>query len=77
MSEAISIPKEVVEKEFYRSTEKFHVIAAWVGVVLNLVWFIGDYFVLPDYWIPFLIFRACVSGLTVLLLISKKLSGFT
>ena len=77
MSEVISIPNEVVEKEFYRSTEKFHVIAAWVGVVLNLVWFVGDYFVLPDHWIPFLIFRACVSGATVLLLITKKLTGFS
>jgi phosphoserine phosphatase RsbU/P len=75
MSEAISIPKEVVEKEFYRSTEKFHVIAAWVGVVLNLVWFVGDYFVLPDHWIPFLVFRAVVSGIAMLLLLSKKITG--
>jgi len=77
MAEVISIPNEVVEKEFYRSTEKFHVIATWVGVVLNLVWFVGDYFVLPAYWIPFLIFRAVVSGITVLLVLTKKMTGFS
>lgn len=77
MSESIGITDEVVEKEFYRSTEKFHVIATWVGILLNLVWFIGDYFVLPGYWIPFLIFRACVSGLTVALLLTKKITGFS
>ncbi len=77
MSEIISIPDEVVEKEFYRSTEKFHIIAAWVGIVLNLVWFVGDYFVLPAYWVPFLIFRAVTSSITILLLFTKKLTGFS
>jgi len=55
--EDISISPEAVKKEFYKSTERFHVITTWVGVLLNLVWFISDVFVLPDYWKPFFGFR--------------------
>lgn len=68
----IVISKELVEKEFYRSTEKFQIITCWVGVVLDLVWFISDYFIIPDFWIPFLLFRASVSGITALILLTKK-----
>lgn len=68
----VSISKESVEQEFYRSTERFQVITCWVGVILDLVWFISDYFIIPKYWIPFLIFRASVSGFTALLLLTKK-----
>lgn len=72
-SAEIIIPKETVEKEFYRSTERFQVITCWVGVVLDLVWFISDYFIMPSYWIPFLLFRASVSGITTALLLTKKM----
>ena len=77
MSELISIPKEIVDKEFYRSTEKFHIVACWVGIIINLVWFVGDYVVLPAYWIPFLIFRAANSTIATLLLLSKKFTGLS
>jgi phosphoserine phosphatase RsbU/P len=73
----VSIHPDLVKAEFDRSTEKFHVIACWVGIVLNLLWFASDYFILPAYWIPFLIFRACVSGITFLLLVTKKITGFS
>ncbi|MBL7896321.1 MAG: SpoIIE family protein phosphatase [Bacteroidia bacterium] len=68
----ITVSNQDVENEFYRSTERFQVITCWVGVVLDLVWFISDYFIIPTYWIPFLIFRASVSGITALILLTKK-----
>lgn len=70
----VSITNEIVEEEFYRSTERFQVITCLVGIVLNLVWFISDYFVLPSYWIPFLIFRAGVSSITLVVLLTKKIT---
>lgn len=69
---AINIPDKEVKDAFYKSTERFHIIACWVGIVLNLIWFISDYFVVPDYWLPFLIFRITISGITVLALILKQ-----
>ena len=69
---AINIPDNEVKEAFYKSTERFHIIACWVGIVLNLIWFISDYFVVPDYWLPFLIFRITISGITVLALILKQ-----
>ena len=56
-----SIPESVVKHEFNKSIEKFHVIASWVGLILNIVWFISDYFVIKEYLVPFLIFRLTVS----------------
>lgn len=67
-----SISPEAVKAEFYRSTERFHVITTWVGLLLNLVWFVSDIFVLPDHAWQFIEFRIAVSGTTVLLLLTKK-----
>lgn len=78
--EEITLPESVVKQEFYRTTEKFHAIACWIGIVLNLVWFASDYFVLPEYWISFLIFRICVSSISLIALLCKdifKISIYT
>ncbi len=61
-----------VTKAFYASTEKTHVIACWVGLLLNLVWFISDYFVLNDYFVPFLSFRLSVSISSIALVLFRK-----
>lgn len=68
-----SVTDSVVKKEFYNSTVKFHVIATWVGLTLNVLWFISDYFVWPSYLIPFLIFRVSVSTISILTLLNRKL----
>ena len=68
---AINIPDIEVKDAFYKSTERFHVIACWVGIVLNIIWFASDYFVVPDYWVSFLMFRIAVSAITVLALVLK------
>jgi sigma-B regulation protein RsbU (phosphoserine phosphatase) len=68
----ISISPDAVRAEFLRSTERFHVITCWVGIILNMVWFVGDIFVLPDHAWQFIEFRAVVSGVTLLLLLTKK-----
>ena len=73
--EEITILESTVKEEFNRTTEKAHVITCWIGIVLNIVWFLGDYLSIPDYWIPFLNFRIAVSGITLFLLLFKtKLS---
>lgn len=65
-----SISDSDVRKAFYESTEKTHVIACWVGLILNLVWAISDYFVQNDYFVSFFAFRlgVSVSSIAVLLL---------
>ena len=73
----IIIEDTVVKKEFTKSTEQFHIITAWIGLLLNIVWSISDYFVLPDKFIPFLIFRATVSLITLIAILSKKITGFS
>ena len=70
--EDITIPESIVKEEFNRTTEKAHVIVCWIGIVLNIVWFLGDYLSIPDYWIPFLNFRIVVSGVTLFLLLFKN-----
>jgi serine phosphatase RsbU (regulator of sigma subunit) len=67
----------VVKQEFDRSTEKFQVITAWVGIALNLIWFISDYIVIPEYLVSFLIFRICVSVVATLALLFRKKIGIS
>lgn len=72
-----NIPEHVVKLEFDRSTEKFQEITAWVGIFLNLFWFISDYFIIPEFLIPFLIFRLSVSFIAAITLLLRKKFGIT
>ena len=69
----ITIPESIVKQEFYISTEKAHILVSWIGIALNLVWFLGDYLSIPEYWISFLIFRIAVSGISAIALLSKNI----
>ncbi|ASS47953.1 MAG: hypothetical protein A3D31_01325 [Candidatus Fluviicola riflensis] len=66
------IPEKEVKQAFYDSTEKTHVIACWVGLLLNLIWFTSDYFVVPHYFVPFLVFRLSVSFVSIFTLLFRK-----
>jgi serine phosphatase RsbU (regulator of sigma subunit) len=54
------------KSEFLEKAERYHKIAAWVGIVLNLVWFISDYFDIPEYWTQFFFIRLAVSILSLI-----------
>ena len=69
----IAIPESIVKEEFYKSTEKAHVLVSWIGIALNLVWFLGDYLSIQEFWIPFLIFRIAVSGISAIALLTKNI----
>jgi len=69
------INPELIKSEFYKNTEKFHIIACWVGIILNLVWFASDYFVLPDHWLQFVEWRIAVSTSSFLILIFRHKLG--
>lgn len=75
--EEITIPESLIKEEFTRATEKPHFIACWVGIILNLVWFVSDIFVIPDYWISFLIFRFTVSFATFLAVMLRHRLGIS
>ena len=51
--EHLEIDNNLVKTEFHKSTEQFHIITAWVGLALNIIWCISDYFVLPDKFLAF------------------------
>ncbi len=54
------------ESELDAAAYRYHVIIAWVAVVLNPVWAIGDYFNSPIHFEAFLYFRIAVSAATLL-----------
>jgi len=70
-----AIDPALVRSEFYKNTEKFHIIACWVGIILNLVWFASDYFVLPDHWLQFVEWRIAVSASSFFILILRNKLG--
>ncbi len=70
-----AINPNLVKSEFYKNTEKFHIIACWVGIILNLVWFASDYFVLPDHWVQFVEWRIAVSVSSFFVLILRNKLG--
>ncbi len=66
------ISTQKVKHELYTSTERFHIIASWVGLVFNIVWFVNDYFIMNDHLVPFLLFRIGVSSVSAIVLIFRK-----
>lgn len=72
-----TIANTIVKKEFDKSTEKFHVIASWVGLILNMIWFISDYFIIEEYFFRFLIFRIAVSSASAFILLFRKSLGIS
>lgn len=58
--------------ELEKSAERYHIPISWVAVVFNLIFGIGDYFIAPQHWREFLIFRFVVSLLTTLAIVFRK-----
>ena len=44
--------------ELNASAFKYHVLVAWVAIILNPLWAIGDYFNSPTHFFEFFVFRA-------------------
>ena len=72
-----SISDETVKQEFYKSTERFHVIACWIGIFLDMVWAASDFFVIPHAFVSFLLFRFAVSASSLILLLFRKQLGIS
>ncbi len=65
------------EPEFQRTAFKFHILAAWIAVVFNPLWVIGDYYNARAHFLDFFVFRIVVSFLTLITLFLKnKLKHF-
>lgn len=68
-------PNDKVKEAFNLSTIRFHIIATWVGLLLNLFWWISDLIVLPSYSVAFLLFRIGVSLSSLLVLLFREKLG--
>src|SRR6476661_6163985 len=66
------VSDDIIKKEFQRSTERFQVGANWIGLVLNLLWFISDLIILPSYARSFFFFRLSVSLFSFFVLVFRS-----
>ena len=64
--------KSEMAVELNAAAFKYHLLAAKVGIVLNLVFSISDYFNSPEHFVNFLIFRIVVSALILVGVLSKN-----
>lgn len=63
------------KKEFDDAVMRQHLIGAWVAVILDPLWFVSDYFIIPAYWKIFFVVRILVTGITLGgILLRKKLN---
>lgn len=60
------------QSELRKTALKFHVLIAWVAVVLNPIWAIGDYFNIPAHFTDFFVFRIVVSIATLIGILMQK-----
>ncbi len=72
MSKQISTPTVDWKTELNTTAFKYHVLIAWVGVVLNPLWAVEDYYNSPTHFTNFLIFRIIVTIATVVGLLFKN-----
>lgn len=67
------VTNQKILQAFHKSTERFHVLACWIGIGLNLLWSLGDYFTIKDLWLPFFLFRLTVCLICLVCLILRQL----
>ena len=60
------------QSEMNRIATRHHVIVCWVAIILNPIWFVSDYFTIPNYWKIFLVVRLAVTGLILLAVLLRK-----
>lgn len=72
MLREIHINSSEVEQEFDATSLRAHIIACWVGIILNLAWAISDYFVFPEYLTSFISWRFMVSAVTFCALLFRN-----
>jgi len=53
------------QSEMIRIATKHHVVVCWVAICLNPLWFIADYFTIPEYWKVFFVLRMIVTAATL------------
>lgn len=58
--------------ELNETIRKYHVIALWVAVIFNMLFFVTDYFNLYDHWQQFLTFRSAVSLVCLIVVLFYK-----
>ncbi|MBL4755677.1 MAG: SpoIIE family protein phosphatase [Flavobacteriales bacterium] len=63
------------KEELNKVSTKYHVIACWLAGVLDPLWALSDYSVIPERWQEFFVIRLVVAGLSLLgLAFRKKIS---
>jgi sigma-B regulation protein RsbU (phosphoserine phosphatase) len=60
------------QTELNATAFKYHTLIAWVAVLLNPIWAIGDYYNSPAHFLDFFIFRLTVSLLTLVAVLFKN-----
>jgi sigma-B regulation protein RsbU (phosphoserine phosphatase) len=60
------------ESELNASAFKYHFIVAWVAMIFNPLWAIGDYFNVPAHFYDFLFFRLAISVATLIVFFFRK-----
>src|ERR1051326_1449454 len=58
-----------------RIAAKHHIIVCWVAIILNPIWFIGDYFTIPSHWKIFFVVRITETLLILIALLFRKKIG--
>ena len=71
MTKRAPIILDELQFELNAAAFKYHLLIARVGLVLNLVFAIGDYFNSPQHFNDFLIFRIVVSLITLIVVLNK------
>lgn len=60
--------KQEIDETAYR----YHKIALWIAVVFDLLFFVPDYFNIPEYWVEFLTFRVAVAFICLIVVLFHK-----
>ena len=73
MTEQKAVPETVDwQSEMTRIATKHHVIVCWVAIILDPLWFVSDYYTIPEQWKDFLIIRLAVALFTLFAVYFRK-----
>jgi hypothetical protein len=69
---SFTIHDDIWKSELEKSVRKYHVAAAWIGIVFDPVFAVTDYYNLPGHWEHLLLIRLTIALITLIGLVVRK-----
>ncbi|MBS1646253.1 MAG: SpoIIE family protein phosphatase [Bacteroidetes bacterium] len=75
MMQEAQLSESHIQTEFKKTTERMHLVACWVAIATNAVWYFNDYVILPERWTLLFVLHFGMAAITTLAVLLRNQLG--